>query len=409
VPDVIVVGAGIVGTAIAFEAVKVGARVTLVDRGPIAAQGASRFGFGALSWSAAASPTTAAFSRRGFARYLSMETELGVPIGFRATVGLTLLKDEASVQEAVGQVEAFHAQGHQATFLDQATVRRHEPALRCDDWQGAVALEQGHLDLVQCARAWVERSDPTRLQVRTGVTVQALQGDGSRLETSVGPLEADLVILAVGVWARPLLRTAGVELPVFYSQAEFLYSTPAPPLLGHEVSWGAAVREAAETAAIQGEHRAAWRDNRDEEEVPYTLEHSLVQFEDGHVRIGQLSRFIPAYRSEPTAASREVLLASARGLLPRVDELPQLRLGARQVTFSPDHLPIVGPLPGMPRAILVATSTSPTILVPALAEALAAFATAGTWDDALDEWRLDRPGIREYCETLPEQQVPSAS
>ena len=57
-PDVIVVGAGIVGTAIAFEAVKVGARVTLVDRGPIAAQGASRFGFGALSWSAAASAPT---------------------------------------------------------------------------------------------------------------------------------------------------------------------------------------------------------------------------------------------------------------------------------------------------------------------------------------------------------------
>ena len=77
--DVIVLGAGIMATAIAFEAARAGARVRLVDRGPVAELGASRFGFGALSWTTGTSPATAEFCRRGYARYLGMEAELGRP------------------------------------------------------------------------------------------------------------------------------------------------------------------------------------------------------------------------------------------------------------------------------------------------------------------------------------------
>jgi glycine/D-amino acid oxidase-like deaminating enzyme len=76
--SVIVVGAGIIGTAIAYEATRAGARVTLIDRGSISELGASRFGFGGVTWSTATTPATIEFSRRGFARYQGME---GVPQG----------------------------------------------------------------------------------------------------------------------------------------------------------------------------------------------------------------------------------------------------------------------------------------------------------------------------------------
>jgi len=391
--DVIVVGAGIAGAALAYECARAGARVTLLDRGPVADRGASRFGFGAVSWSAATSPATTAFARRGFDRYLGLDDEIGKDAGFRATTALTLVKEAAGMQQAAAQVARFRGEGHKAVLLDQAGLHRHEPALRIDGWAGAVTVEQGHLDLVRCARTWVEQADAGLLTVRTDVVVEAIEGNGSRLKTSAGLFMADLVFLAAGVWARPLLRTAGVDLPIYYSQAEFLYSEPAAPLLRHEVSWGAGDREAAETASIQGPRLAAWREERDEEVQPYTLEHGLIQFPDGHVRIGQLSRFVPAHRDAPDPASYALLLAAAGKLLPGVSALPGLQLGSRQVTFTPDHLPIVGPLPGMPDAIVVATSTSPVILVPAVAEALAAFATTGRWDPALAEWRLDRPKL----------------
>ena len=121
------------------------------------------------------------------------------------------------MKDAEAQVKAFHQQGHRAELLDQAALRRLKPALCCDDWQGAVALEQGHLDLVRCARTWVECSDPDRLQVLTGIEVQALLSDGTRMQTTTGTLEADLVILAPGIWARPSAahrraRAAGVLL-----------------------------------------------------------------------------------------------------------------------------------------------------------------------------------------------------
>jgi hypothetical protein len=49
---------------------------------------------------------------------------------------------------------------------------------------------------------------------------------------------------------------------------------------------------------------------------------------------------------------------------------------------------------------LRATSTSPTILAPALGEALARYAVHGDWDAALDEWRPDRPALQESTALL---------
>jgi glycine/D-amino acid oxidase-like deaminating enzyme len=404
-PHILVVGAGLVGTAIAFEAAKAGADVTLLDRGPIAERGASRFGFGVVTWATAVSPTTTAYAQRGFARYLGLEAELGVSVGFRATTGLHLLRDAAGVAEAERQIAALREAGQKAVLLDRPALQRHEPALRSEGWQGAVAVEQGHLDLVRCARAWVARADSTRLTVRTDVEVNALAGDGTRLETSAGLLTADLIILAAGIWTEPLLQSAGITLPVFYSQAEFLYSDPAPQFLHHTISWGVTDREARESAAIAEPYRAAWRAQRDTEVVPPTLDHSLVQFADGHVRVGQRSRFIPAYQTTADPRAAAELLAATRQLFPAVDDLPNLRLGSRQVTFTPDHLPLVGPLPGLPRTLVVVPSTSPTILVPALAEALAAFAVRGEWDPALAEWRLERPALQAFSALAGEREA----
>jgi glycine/D-amino acid oxidase-like deaminating enzyme len=386
----IVIGAGIVGSATAYELTRAGVAVTLIDRGPVAELGASRWGFGGVSWASAATPATIAFADRGFARYLGMEDELGGPFGLRTGETFVLLEDGAAVVRAEQLVRGFGARGHEGRLLTPAQVAVLEPGMRLDGWAGAMALQQAHLDLRTCARAWVARAVQDGMEFIEGVEVQALEGHGSRLSTSAGPMQADMLFVVTGPWTRPLLRTAGIELPVFHSHAEFLYSEPAPPVLAHQITWGAAARLTAESNAVAEPLLPAWQTASLQELSPASQELGLVQFADGHVRIGQISRMVPGYRDAPHPASFERLLAATRRLWPAVDTLPGLRLGMRQVAFSGDHMPLIGPLPGMPAAILVAPSASPTVMAPAIGEAMANYATMGTWDSFLDEWQPDR-------------------
>jgi glycine/D-amino acid oxidase-like deaminating enzyme len=235
------------------------------------------------------------------------------------------------------------------------------------------------------------------LDLREGVEVERIAGGGNTVETSTGPMSADLVFVAAGAWTRPLVRRSGLDLPVFHSHAEFLYTAPTEAIARYQTSWGSIAREQGERESIAGPRIDAWRDERDEELLPPSVEHALVQYPDGHLRIGQVTRFIPALRHEPNPETRDLLIESVRRLLPAAERLPGLRLGSRPVSFTPDHLPIVARLPGLPQTLLVATSTSPTILAPALGEALATYAVGGAWDSALDEWSLDREAVHHFA------------
>jgi len=400
---IIVVGAGIVGAALAYEAVKAGASVTLIDRGAVSELGASRWGFGGVNWASATTPATIEFSHRGFLRYLGLDAELKTPSGFRPGNALILIRDGDEWTRSAATAAEWTDRGHEARLIERAELERLEPSLSFKGWLGAMLLAQGHLDLRRCARAMVGQAASHGLRLLDGVEVTEIKGDGAQLETSAGRLAADIVFLAAGAWTRPLLRRAGYDLPVFHSHAEFLYSEPVAPFLVHQLSWGNKNRNQAEDAAMAGPLIEQWRGEANSELVPHSQEIGLVQFEDGHVRIGQASRMVPAYRQEADQCTRDLLLVAARGLLPSVDSLPGLTLGCRPVSFTPDHLPIVGPLPGMPRAVVVATSTSPTVMAPAIGQALATYAVSGQLAPLLREWSLDRSALVKFTAALQGQ------
>jgi hypothetical protein len=68
-------------------------------------------------------------------------------------MSLALLRDQVERDEAMRQVEEFRRRGHGARLVDPAELRTLDPGLCFDGWLGAAALEQGHLDLLRCARA----------------------------------------------------------------------------------------------------------------------------------------------------------------------------------------------------------------------------------------------------------------
>jgi sarcosine oxidase subunit beta len=72
-----------------------------------------------------------------------------------------------------------------------------------------------------------------------GVVVTAIRTSGGRVvsvDTSTGPFEAPIVIVAAGPWSDRLLRTADIDFPLTLQRAQIAFYRRPPPLAkGHMV------------------------------------------------------------------------------------------------------------------------------------------------------------------------------
>jgi glycine oxidase len=206
-PDVIVVGAGVIGLAIAWRAARSGLRVSVVD--PAAGAGASHVAAGMLAPVTEADYNAEALLALNLAsatRYpdfvAELEQDSGIDPAYRA-IGTLLVAFDADDLAAVTELHAF--QSHLGLVSERLTIRearRLEPML-APGARGALLVEGDHqVDprrLVSALLAGCRRSGVELVARKvTAVDVRGLRATGVLLEG--GTLHAHHVVLAAGAW-----------------------------------------------------------------------------------------------------------------------------------------------------------------------------------------------------------------
>ena len=133
---------------------------------------------------------------------------------------LKLLRDEASLEQAIDMAESLASHGVRFEALDRTRTVAHEPALApiADDIAGSLFFpddERG--DAHKFCRAIAALLRGLGVSLRFGLEVQSLRRAGARLTgvvTSEGVLESDVYVVAAGSYSMPLLRPLGLRLPV---------------------------------------------------------------------------------------------------------------------------------------------------------------------------------------------------
>ena len=221
---VTIVGAGIVGASVAYHLARRGVPVTLVDRAPSPAVGATGDSFAWVGDAGREWPGGAADLRGSvLADYRRLETEVpGVAVRWTGS----LAWDDASVRPGDG---ARLARGQQ--WIGRGDIAALEPHLReLPEW-AVYTPTDGGVDPARTTEALLQAARALGARVVLGAGAAALKTAGGRVEgvlSSAGFYPAPTIVLAAGTDVGRLCEPLGVKLPVAASPA-FRISAAAPP------------------------------------------------------------------------------------------------------------------------------------------------------------------------------------
>lgn len=231
--DAVVVGAGLVGTSIAFELARRGAgRVVLVDRdAPAGGDSGLSFSMVRRHYS---NEATARIAMRGVEVITRWSEEVGTGESGYVQTGYLLIADPSRVDAVRANVDRLRAWGLDTAFVTAEEILELEPLLAPEGIAGgAYEPDGGFADAQKMTLSWFAAG--IRLGVRPvlGCRVRRLLVDGDRvsgIETDHGPISAPVVVNAAGAWGPELARTAGLELPIALRRLQVAFVRQPPDL-----------------------------------------------------------------------------------------------------------------------------------------------------------------------------------
>lgn len=234
--QVLVVGGGIVGCSIAYHLTRRGITdVTVIEQGTLTS---------GTTWHAAGlvSQLKASYSLTKLATYSArlfeeLEDETGQATGYRTPGSISVADNEERWEEIVRSATMAEISGVETEVISLDRAKEMVPPLRIDDLVGALHIpKDGVTSPVDTTIALAKGAKNRGARVIEGVAVERLvvdNGSLSGVETELGFVEAETVVLAGGMWTRQLATTAGVNVPLQACEHFYIVTEPIDGLDRH--------------------------------------------------------------------------------------------------------------------------------------------------------------------------------
>ncbi|HVK09633.1 MAG TPA: FAD-dependent oxidoreductase [Gemmataceae bacterium] len=363
VPDVLVIGGGVIGLTSAYQLARAGCSVRLFDRGAFGAE-ASWAGAGIIPPGNPAGARTAydrlrATSSTSFSAFSAeLRDRTGIDNGYRVCGGVELFECDAAET-----TDLWLKEGIRFEPLDDGGRRRVEPGL------GRTTADAVYLpDMAQVRNPWhirslVEACRHVGVDLKANVPVADFEVRGGRIVHATDIYgenhTADNFLIAGGAWSEELLQTLGVHPGIHPVLGQIVLFAPPRPVLRRIVSV----------------------DKR-----------YLVPRDDGRVLAGATEEPEAGFEKRNTPEGVGGLMEFARELVPALATAPVEKTWSGLRPGSPDGLPFLGPVPGLRNAFAACGHFRAGIQL--------SIGTAGVLTDLItgrpstvpvDDFRLDRP------------------
>ncbi len=372
--DVAIIGAGVVGSTLAWELARAGLSVAVLDRHEpnVQASGANAgslhvqllsFDFGAKA-QAGGRPAAEVLriAPASIALWKEIEQASGDDYEISTPGGVMVGETPANMEFLRRKVELERSYGIDSALIGANELRALEPHLAPGLTGAALCRDEGKINPLVATLSIVRlaKAAGARFETFAGVTGLSREGGRWRIATEAGDVSAGRVVNCAGGWASLVAAMAARPIPVQGAPLQMIVTEPGPPLVKHLVAHG-------------GRHL------------------SLKQADTGGLIIGGAW---PAALDPVTGASH-VEMASIEGnawvaahVLPAAARLRIVRVWAA-MNINIDGAPILGEMPGAPGFWNCVTSNGYS-LAPVAARITADLMLRGRSDHPHAMFTLDR-------------------
>lgn len=325
--DVLIVGAGIIGSALAECCARRGMSVRIVEAG-IPAGATSSAGMGHLVV-LDGSPAELALSDAGVRCWQARRNELPAAAEYRACGTLWLARDEAEMAEAERKRVSLAGRGLACRVVGAPELRRLEPEL-APGLAGALLRPDEVVIYPPVASRWL-LDEAVRLgaELLRGHAVRSVDGEGVVTLVDGRTLKARNVVVAAGNATPDLV----VGAPIRPRKGQLVVTERYPDYVRHqlvELGYVGATHGEADTVAFNVQPRAT-----------------------GQLLIGSSRQYADCGTAVDWPVLRR-MLRRAREYLPGLGGLQGVRAWTGFRPATPDKLPLLGRVPGAARLWLAA-------------------------------------------------------
>src|ERR1700686_3353558 len=229
--DVVIVGGGIMGCALAYQLAKRNVDVLLLERGTLGSQSTGKCAGGVRQqFSMEANVRLQRLSVRMFEDF---ERETGHPADFRQIGYLFLLTLPQQVEDFRSNMEMWHRAGlTEARWVDPSEAARMVPVLNVEDVLGCTFCPtDGIASPADVTSGYAAAARRLGARLKEGVEVRGVDVAGGRVQgvtTSAGDVATRLLFNYAGAWSASIGRMAGLEIPVLPYRRQVAVTGPFP-------------------------------------------------------------------------------------------------------------------------------------------------------------------------------------
>lgn len=227
--DVIVLGAGGMGSAAAYYLSKAGQRVLLLEQFELDHKNGSSYGFSRVIRYSYDNPIYVDLMRAAYPLWFALQEEAGETL-YVKTGGLDFGQPEQATFQTL--VNSMDRSALPYDRLSAEAVGKYFPQFRLDEGMEALYQEDtGLLRTSKCVLAHIRLAQARGATVidRAPVVGVRATNHGVEVQTETETYAAEKLVITAGSWAKQLLAEQGIELPLRVMPCQLGFFAPDNP------------------------------------------------------------------------------------------------------------------------------------------------------------------------------------
>ncbi|EZH66499.1 hypothetical protein DH09_11265 [Bacillaceae bacterium JMAK1] len=324
--EIVVIGAGVIGTSIAFRLAESGRQVMMIDRNGIGAATSSACDK-AIFLQSKRPGLHMDLARESRNMYNTLEEELGQSVEFKGAGGTVAIHTE---QQMLFMKKFVHDQtqaGINVSLLNQKEAKEQQPILADDIIGASYSPDDAEVNPLKLSQGFATAAKRLGVEIMThteAIGIEKSNGKVTGVKTSKGVISTETVINACGPFASSIARFSGVPMNIKPRRGVILISEKVDPIVNGSLL---------DAQYIAAKHLSG-------QQPEYGIGLSLGQTDSGNLLIGGSREFVGFNKH----VHSDVLHAIAYHACKVVPALTNIRIIRSMVGFRPftgDGLPII--------------------------------------------------------------------